>query len=53
MYRLIRFLGDSVEKPIYFLFFGGGVQGVVVSHLSTIFFEEIDVCTDVGPVDVS
>ena len=50
---LVRAFGDSIQEPIDFLFFGWWVHGIVVCHLGAQFFEEIDVGTNVGAVDMA
>ena len=50
---LVRAFGDSIQEPIDFLFFGWWIHGVVVCHLGAQFFEEIDVGTNVGAVDMA
>ena len=50
---VVSALGDRVQEPVYPLFFGGRVAGVVVGKLSDQFFVEVDVCGYVRAVYMS
>jgi hypothetical protein len=51
--RVIGSFRDAVQEPVDTLFFGRGVKGVVVRHLSDQFFKQVDVFGDVGAMYVS
>ena len=51
--RVIGSFRDAVQEPVDTLFFGRGVKGVVVVHLSYQFFEQVDVFGDIGAMNVA
>ncbi len=51
--RVIGSFRDAVQEPVYTLFFGWGVKGVVVEHLGDQFFKQVDVFGDIGAVNVA